>query len=323
MNVYHNPLKEEMGQYLTLLENAGRYTRSIAGLFRELERHIPDNAEKEHCLDKEVIFKWDKNLSCAPVTRKKKYTELRGFARFLQSLGITCYIPETPRKPSSAYVPYIFDEGEWDRIILEADNLADSLKHTNTDMPVVFPMLVRVLYVCGLRVSEALSLKVADIDFSTNCLSIQKAKRNRQRLVPVKESTAGLLHQYCSRRGILSIPEASVFSCDGGKPPSRSWVQRWFRVTLERSGIQQAHRRPGERGICPHCIRHTFVFRSFQHSGDMFENTVPFLSTYLGHENIMETDRYLRFSYELYTEAHERISEYTEGVFPEVGNEET
>lgn len=318
MNVYHNPLKEEMEQYLVLLGKAGRYTRSIAGLLRELERYIPDDAEKEHCLDKEVIFKWDKNLSCSPVTRKKKYTELRGFARFLQSMGITCYVPETPRKPSSAYVPYIFDENEWDRIILEADNLAGSLKHKNTDMPVVFPMLIRMLYVCGLRVSEALSLKVGDIDFSTNCLSIRKAKRNRQRIVPIKESTAGLLHKYCTRRKILFVPEAYVFACDNGIPPSQSWVQRWFGVTLERSGLHQVRRHPGERGICPHCIRHTFVFRAFHHSGDTFENTVPFLSAYLGHENIMETDRYLRFSYELYTEAYEKISEYTEGVFPEV-----
>ena len=61
-----------------------------------------------------------------------------------------------------------------------------------------------------------------------------------------------------------------------------------------------------------------FTFRSFQASGDTFENTVPFLSTYLGHENIMETDRYLRFTYELYSEAHEKISKYTEYLFPEV-----
>lgn len=180
------------------------------------------------------------------MTRKKKYTELKGVVRFLQSKGITCYIPEDPRKPSSTYVPYIFDEGEWDRIILEADNLADSLQHTNTDMPIVFPMLVRVLYVCSPRVSEALSLKMMDIDFSTNCLSIQKAKRNRQRVVPVKESTAGLLHQYCTRRRILSVPEAYVFACNDGKPPSRSWVQRWFGVTLERSEIHQARQHPGE-----------------------------------------------------------------------------
>ena len=122
-------------QYLSILETAGHYTRSIAGLFRELDRHIPDNTGKENCLGQEVIFKWDESLSCSPVTRKKKYAELRGFTSFLQSRGITCYIPETPRKPPGTYVPYIFDENEWNRIIMGADNLADSLKQTKTDMP--------------------------------------------------------------------------------------------------------------------------------------------------------------------------------------------
>lgn len=318
MNQYHNSLCEEMQQYLELLNKAGRYTKTIASLFRELDCYIPDDAEKRCCLSQEVIFEWDKNLSCSPATRKRKYTELRGFARYLQAEGIICYIPEAPRKPSSSYVPYVFDENEWNRIIMEADRLADSLKRTGTDMPIVFPMLIRILYVCGLRVSEALSLQVKDVDFTQNCLNIQKAKRKRQRLVPVKKSTAKLLYRYLIRRGMLSTPEEYIFACEGGKPPSQSWIQRWFAVTLEKSGIQQIRQHPGERGICPHCIRHTFTFRSFQNYGDTFENTVPFLSAYLGHENIMETDRYLRFSYELYNEAHEKISQYTEGVFPEV-----
>lgn len=318
MNEYRNSLGEEMKQYLEFLEKAGRYTKTITSLFRELDCYIPANVEKENCLSKDVIFEWDKNLSCSPVTRKRKYTELRGFIRFLQTAGIKCYIPETPRKPSSTYVPYIFDENEWDRIIMEADNLADSLKRTGSDIPIVFPMLVRILYVCGLRVSEALSLKVGDVDFTQNCLNIQKAKRKRQRLVPIKESTADLLRKYLTRRGILTMTEAYVFACENGNPPSQSRVQRWFAVTLKNSEIHQVRQHPGERGICPHCIRHTFAFRSFQNSGDTFENMVPFLSIYLGHENIMETDRYLRFSYELYNDAHDKISEYTKGVFPEV-----
>ncbi|MDD2294224.1 MAG: tyrosine-type recombinase/integrase, partial [Bacteroidales bacterium] len=176
----------------------------------------------------------------------------------------------------------------------------------------------RLLYACGLRLSEALSLKSGDIDFDRGCLTIRKAKRNRQRLVPMKQSTADLLMKYCIRRGLLQEAEAHLFAGTDGKPYSNSWVERWFAVALELSGIKQERCYPGERGICPHCLRHTFVFRSFQSSGDSFDGTVPFLSTYLGHENIMKTDRYLRFSYELYPEAQERISEYTRGVFPEV-----
>lgn len=48
------------------------------------------------------------------------------------------------------------------------------------------------------------------------------------------------------------------------------------------------------------------------------ENTVPFLSAYLGHEGILETQKYLRASYILYVQSHRRISAYTDGMFPEV-----
>jgi hypothetical protein len=43
---------------------------------------------------------------------------------------------------------------------------------------------------------------------------------------------------------------------------------------------------------------------------------VPFLSTYLGHESLMETDKYLKARHELYTGAHTVIEDYTSDVFP-------
>ena len=75
------------------------------------------------------------------------------------------------------------------------------------------------------------------------------------------------------------------------------------------------------RGLCLHCLRHTFTFRSFakaEAEGHSLDDSVPFLSTYLGHENIFGTDKYLKFSYELYPDAHKKISNYTADVFPEV-----
>lgn len=318
MSAYINPLGVEMTQYLELLEKAGRYIRGIEGLFRELDKYIPASIQKDKALSEDVLFSWDNSLTCSPVTRKRKYTELRGFMRFLQSVGIKCRIPEIPRAQASSYAPYIFDEYEWTRIVHEADNLSASLKQIGTDMPIVFPMIIRLLYTCGLRVSEALFLRVDDIDFDLECLTIHHAKRRRQRIVPMKKSTSDLLMKYCTRRGLLSKSGEYIFSCSNEKPPSKCWVQRWFAITLENSEIKQTRANPGNRGICPHCIRHTFAYRSFHASADTFENTVPFLSTYMGHENIMETDRYLRFSYELYTDAHDRISEYTGALFPEV-----
>lgn len=56
MKEYHNPLKEEMEQYLAFLEKTGRYTRSIAVLFRELDRYIPDKAGKNTALAERLFL---------------------------------------------------------------------------------------------------------------------------------------------------------------------------------------------------------------------------------------------------------------------------
>lgn len=206
------------------------------------------------------------------------------------------------------------------RIIYASDNLIYSLKRLGSDTPIMFPVLVRLLYTCGLRLNEALCLRECDIDFVEGVLTINKANRNRQRLVPMNPSMTEILSAYCKRIGITQITEAFVFS-NNGKAYSVSWPQRWFSVILNKAGIHYHRKTTHERAPCLHCLRHTFVFQSFKQSErnvNSLNEHVPILSTYLGHANIMETDRYLRFSYELYSKAHKSISDYTEGVFPEV-----
>jgi hypothetical protein len=51
--------------------------------------------------------------------------------------------------------------------------------------------------------------------------------------------------------------------------------------------------------------------------GRGFMDAVPFLSTYLGHSGLMETDKYLQARHELYTQAHAVIADYTRSVFQE------
>lgn len=318
MNTYTNVLCEEMEMYLALMKKAKKYTAHVQSLFKELEGFIPENSDKDNALSSKVILNWNTHLNCSPATRKKKLSALCGFIKFLLSAGISCELPEIPRGRQSQYLPYIFDETEWKRIINTADNLYTVLKRTGSDMPIAFPMIIRILYSCGLRLSEALFLKIGDFDFKTGTLIIRNAKRNKQRFVPMKQSTTNLLMKYCLRRGLLQNPESYIFIGEDGKPHSQSWVERWFSITLELSGIKQNRNKPGERGICLHCLRHSFVFHSFQSSESLFEEMVPFLSTYLGHENIMETDRYLKFSYELYYDAQKKISDYTSDLFPKV-----
>jgi integrase len=90
---------------------------------------------------------------------------------------------------------------------------------------------------------------------------------------------------------------------------------------MKKAGIEYVRSARQERGPCLHCLRHLFVLRSFskaESDGMAFSDSVPYLSTYLGHNSIMETDRYLKFSYEMYSDAHDAINAYVDGVFPKV-----
>lgn len=80
-----------------------------------------------------------------------------------------------------------------------------------------------------------------------------------------------------------------------------------------------------ERGPCLHCLRHGFAFKAFaeaERSGRSITDSVPYLSIYLGHDSLKETESYLKFSSELYPEAMELFENYTLQVFPEVSYDE-
>jgi integrase len=187
------------------------------------------------------------------------------------------------------------------------------------------PFLLRLLYGCGLRLGEALSLKWADIDLENAVINIRFAKNMKQRIAPMTNSLNELCRLY--RVSGLTFGESGtyLFSNKKGGHYSPLYVWNLFAEILETAGIGLARGIKGGRGPCLHCLRHLFVFHSFakmESEGYPFIDSAPYLSTYLGHSSIMGTDEYyLRFSYEIYKDAHELVNNYTQGVFPEVSCE--
>jgi len=236
----------------------------------------------EKALTEETITPWPKTITGKPSTKKYKLLVLRDFAKYLNSLGYNAFIPEIP-PASSDYVPYIFSEEEWLRIIDACDNLSCGHSYSNT--PVEFPLLVRMLYGCGLRLNEALSLQMKDIDLDGGTLTIRQAKRNRQRLVPMSQSLTEICRRYCQQMCLIVKDDSFVFPNYYQEHYSNSWAQRWFKIILEQAAIIYVRTDSHERGPCLHCLRHTFAFYSFtkaEAEGYTLDNSVPFLSTYLG-----------------------------------------
>jgi len=112
----------------------------------------------------------------------------RQFALFLRWKGIEAWVlPEHwgPRQPSS-FAPRIITAEEMSRVIACAD--ARPASRCGPQTQPVYALLVRLLWCCGLRIGEALSLRVGDVDLAEAVITVHKAKHNRTRLVPMSPS---------------------------------------------------------------------------------------------------------------------------------------
>ena len=95
-------------------------------------------------------------------------------------------------------------------------------------------------------------------------------------------------------------------------------------MILKTNGITLENRKKYERGPCLHCLRHVFAFKSFakaEHEGTLLNDAIPYLSLYLGHDSLSETEKYLKFSNEMFPESIDTFGSFMCELLPEVDYE--
>ena len=328
MTAFQSVFKHELAEYLeisrgTISDDTLRSTHRALLSFDLLLAE--ENAGK---ISEAAINRWIKELQQvnAPKTVSDKVSYLRKFLRYLQYKGHSVFMPACP-KTSDIYVPYIFSDGEIQTLLSCADSWAN--RHTDpkirrTDME--FCMLLRLLLGCGFRLGEPLAAKVKDVNFLNGTILIRHAKNNKQRIVPMDRTLTEMLERYCIAMGVKTEPESCLFPAakDQRASVSKGTFDLRFKNLLRETGLyvpEKAH----SRGQCLHCFRHYFAIHSFaqaEKNGRPIYDSVPFLSVYLGHHDMDETEKYLKFSGDMFPEYTELFEEYATGVFTEAAYEE-
>ena len=269
---------------------------------------------------------WIRTLVGNTQTIAGKVVVVRIFLMQLSSYGIHSYIPPVP-KVHYGYIPYIFSESELDRIFHSTDALKKTKEvRKNTLIHVEEPMILRLMYGCGLRIGETVALRMDNVDLVAGVLTLKCTKGDKQRIVPMHHSLTEILEHYCMAMGILGYPESYLFpTINTLEPVTPMCVGDKFDELLELTKISLPGRKKNQRGPCLHCLRHVFAFKAFanaEKNGRRIDDIVPYLSIYLGHDSLRETEKYLKFSSELFPEAMEMFEQYTAEVFPEVNYDE-
>lgn len=187
---------------------------------------------------------------------------------------------------------------------------AARLKPAGSLRPRTFVTLLGLLYCTGLRVSEALALRLADVDLDEGLLIVRNAKFDKSRAVPlqadVKDALAAYLDDRCDHRH-RTDPEAPFFVNEWHRACSYGTVVKTFLDIARRAVVRG---RPKQRGPRLHDLRHSFAVHRllawYRDGGDV-QARPQLLSTYMGHVCLVSTQTYLDITAELLQEAARRF----------------
>lgn len=244
---------------------------------------------------------------------RKHYT-LHGFFRYLRGRGEIGVVPLPINGPrvASAFQPYIYSADELRRLLDASDALATARAHV---APETWRMLLLVLYGAGLRAGEGLRLQCGDVDLPGQVLTIWDTKFFKSRVVPIGTQLCQAIDRYACRRvrpqsvGLRS----AFFRTTAEQPISLAQLEAAFVRMRKCAGIQ---RPPTDRWQPRlHDLRHSFAVHrlvSWYRAGTDVQTRLPLLATYLGHVNLVGTQRYLTMTPELMGEAAQRFERYAE-----------
>ena len=277
----------------------------------------------EKSIDESVIDDWIKKISdgISINTVGGHIHYIRQLLLFLRDNGYYCFIPKTI-VAKDIYVPYLYTDQDIENIFKIADSFTAPRAVKNKYIAYEMPLLLRLLYCCGLRVGETISIKIGDIDFERKLFILRVTKKYKQRLVPFGADLSEILHLYCAAMGILNNSEAYLFpEKDIYTHISANSVRNYYRIIRKKAGINDSRVNKNDRGACLHCFRHTFAVRSFninERRGVSSRESVPFLSTYLGHDSLYETEKYLKYSGDYFEDTLTKFESFVGDLFPEV-----
>ena len=270
--------RDFLKEFLTYIQvEKGLAQQSIASYERDLTRlqaWATQNSKELLELSRADLRKWIASLSregLAPTSIARAVSATRGFYKFLMLDGHIKQHPaedlDTPQRFS--YLPKFLTEEEINRLFAAPD--------VTTSEGIRDRAVLEVMYATGLRVSELVNLKHADVDLLAG-LVVCHGKGNKERRVLLGKSAIHWLQQYAAAKaeyGKQTLPRVFLHR---GKPCTRQVAWSMIKRHAERAGI---------KNVSPHTLRHSFATHLMQHGAD--SRSVQAL---LGHTDISTTQIY-------------------------------
>ncbi|MBS3090011.1 tyrosine-type recombinase/integrase [Candidatus Pacearchaeota archaeon] len=181
---------------------------------------------------------------------------------FDKVLGRKIYVPRPKRNKT---LPDILTRDE----ALALVNAPVNIKHR---------LILKLLYGCGLRVSEVISLNKDDLNFNEKLMHVRLAKGKKDRFVRIPDSVTKELENYCNL-----LNEDVLFPSNRGGRLTTATIQAIVEQSAKKAGITKE--------VYPHLLRHSFATHLLESGTDL-----RIIQKLLGHSDIKTTQIYTRIS---------------------------
>lgn len=320
---FNSILSNNLYDFLKLKRSLGYKYQSEARMLQRIDEFLVSEQLDKSGLSEDIVLKWSlKRETESQKTHFTRVSVMRQFAVYLNKNGISASLPQQISRSafSKTFTPYIFTNEQIATLISNADNMPEARGQSKIN--IIFPAVLRLLYCCGLRISEATALRIFDLDLNRGTITIRDSKNDNNRIVPISDSLKIYMIDYFNKIHLIYTDNDFLFPTNFKEQYSPRCIYGYFRKILWQSGISHGGRGSGPR---LHDLRHTFAVHSLQNWIIQGKDTyilLPILSAYLGHKNIYATEKYLRLTSEMYPNILEKVQDTCGEIIPEVINYE-
>jgi integrase/recombinase XerD len=308
-------LARDAAQFLAFKRAMGMGYRRAEFVLASFVRFVREQYGDSPVSLEQVVTRWATRIEGRnAVTVANEFGVVRQLCLFRRRSDPRAFVPDHAVAPvkESVFVPYIFNREEV-LALLDA-----ATRHEGRNMwGAVLRSLTLVLYCTGMRLGEATRLRLDDVDLHRGVLTVQRSK-GRSRLLAIRDDLVAELRQYLRRReDILVASGASTSPAlfvrrDGSALTVRA-ASNAFRGLLRDLELKPLRGRCGAR---PYEFRHAFAVHrltAWAVEGVDVHAKLPWLSAYLGHQNVLGTEVYLKATPQLLQLASQRFEQHSLG----------
>ena len=282
--------KEELNNFISYKRSLGYDYKTEISRLKYIDNILFQLKLRYKSITKETFFELTKRNDMKEANYARQYGVTKDFCKFLISNEYkNIYYEDKKFNIINNYNPIIFNDDEIDILFNTMDNYKNLHQNKKSyNLYYTYSIFFRLVYACGLRVSEGIKINIENVDFNENTIRIIDSKRHISRIVVFSDSLKDCLIHYINS---LKLQKGLLFKNTRNNQLCKNQLRKYYRnIIIQAQLNNKSH---------IHDLRHCFCNKAFN---QMLENgydenvVIVYLYKYMGHKTITETEYYLHFT---------------------------